>query len=144
MADGSMENANMRLTRLTFGAAALLLMSGGAYAADAQGLKPCTPAQQAARGNASGAPPNSQQAARGNASGAAADAQQAARGNASGAPPDLQQAARGNASGAPPDSQQAARGNASGAPPECSRRHAAMPAAHRRSSQQAAAAVECE
>ncbi len=66
----------MHFTRIAAAsAAAVLLLSGGAFA---NGLKPCTPAQQAARGNASGNPPDSQTAARGNASGNPPDSQTAA------------------------------------------------------------------
>ena len=68
----------MRLTRITLSAAAMMLLSAGAFAQQATPLKPCAPAQQAARGNDSGAAPDSQQAARGNTSGAAPDSQHAA------------------------------------------------------------------
>lgn len=77
----------MTSTTLALGAAALLLLSGGAYAQNATGTpatKPC--AQQSARGNTSGAPPDSQEA----------NAQPVARGDTSGAPPDSQLAASGD------------------------------------------------
>ncbi len=69
----------MKITTMALGAAAVLLLSGGAYAQDTQGLKPCS--QQAARSHPTGAPPDAQQAARGNDSGAPPDSQLAANGN---------------------------------------------------------------
>ena len=77
----------MKLSFLAASAAAALLVATGAFAQGTGGLKPCTPTQQAARGNDSGA---SQLAARGNDAGAA---QMAARGNDSGAAPSAQLAA---------------------------------------------------
>ena len=92
----------MRSTFAMSGAVAVMLLSGAAYAQDAHTPKPCSSAQQAARGNDSGKS-DAQLAARGNDSGKS-DAQLAARGNDSGKS-DAQLAARGNNSGNPPDSQ---------------------------------------
>jgi hypothetical protein len=78
-----MENGMLKLSHAAVGAAALLLMSaGGVYAQQAPSTKPCTPAQQAARGAGpnTGNPPESQQAARG-------------AGPNTGNPPEAQQAA---------------------------------------------------
>ena len=104
----------MRSTFAMSGAVAVMLLSGAAYAQDAHTPKPCSSAQQAARGNDSGKS-DAQLAARGNDSGKS-DAQLAARGNDSGKS-DAQLAARGNDSGKS-DAQLAARGNNSGNPPD--------------------------
>ena len=64
----------MKLSTTTLAAAAMLLLSGTAFAEDLQMTRPCPSTQQAARGNDSGK----------------SDAQLAARGNNSGNPPDSQ------------------------------------------------------